>query len=63
VVLRDPSQATEELAVVLQQLVKDKFAAHAFPRRVHFADALPKTPSGKVQRYLLRRQRAGSATS
>lgn len=63
VVLRDPGQASPELAAELQQLVKDKYAAHAYPRRVHFAEALPKTPSGKVQRYLLRRQRAGSATS
>jgi len=29
---------------------------------VHFVDALPKTPSGKVQRYLLRQQRAETAT-
>jgi acetyl-CoA synthetase len=63
VVLRDPSQDTEQLAGELQQLVKDKFAAHAYPRRVHFVDALPKTPSGKVQRYVLRKQRAESATS
>jgi acetyl-CoA synthetase len=63
VVLRDPSQGTEELAGELQQLVKDKFAAHAYPRRVHFVDALPKTPSGKVQRYILRKQRAGPAAS
>jgi acetyl-CoA synthetase len=61
-VLRDPTEGTEELAGELQQLVKDKFAAHAYPRRVHFVEALPKTPSGKVQRYLLRRQRAESAT-
>jgi acetyl-CoA synthetase len=61
VVLRDPAQAGQELAAELQQLVKDKFAAHAYPRQVHFVDALPKTPSGKVQRYLLRTQRAGTA--
>jgi acetyl-CoA synthetase len=61
VVLRDPGLGTEELAGELQQLVKDKFAAHAYPRRVHFVDALPKTPSGKVQRYLLRQQRAETA--
>jgi acetyl-CoA synthetase len=61
VVLRDPARASEELAGELQQMVKDKFAAHAHPRRVHFVDALPKTPSGKVQRYLLRRQRAETA--
>ena len=63
VVLRDPGQGTGELASELQQLVKDKFAAHAYPRRVHFVEALPKTPSGKVQRYILRTQRAGSAAS
>jgi acetyl-CoA synthetase len=37
--------------------VKTKFAAHAYPRRVHYVDALPKTPSGKVQRFILRQQR------
>ncbi len=62
VVLRDPSRGNEQLAGELQQLVKDKFAAHACPRRVHFVGALPKTPSGKVQRYLLRKQRAETAT-
>ncbi|MDT7661776.1 MAG: acetyl-CoA synthetase, partial [Pseudonocardiales bacterium] len=33
------------------------FAAHAYPRAVHVVDALPKTPSGKIQRYMLRAQR------
>ncbi len=45
-----------ELEAELQQLVKKKFAAHAYPRTVHFVDALPKTPSGKVQRFLLRKR-------
>lgn len=54
VVARDGS-AGPDLAARLQSLVKRKFAAHAYPRRVHFVDSLPKTPSGKVQRYLLRR--------
>ncbi len=27
---------------------------HAYPRQVHFVDELPETPSGKVQRYVLR---------
>ena len=57
VVPREPSAATPELAAGLQQLVKDKFAAHAYPRAVHFVPALPKTPSGKIQRYVLRQQR------
>ncbi|BCB88693.1 AMP-binding enzyme [Phytohabitans suffuscus] len=37
----------------LQLLVRQQYAAHAYPRRVHFVDALPKTPHGKIQRYLL----------
>ena len=45
-----PPTLTEDL----QQLVKTKFAAHAFPRSVHYVDELPKTPSGKIQRFVLR---------
>jgi acetyl-CoA synthetase len=37
--------------------VKHQYAAHAFPRRVHFVDELPKTPSGKIQRFVLRQNR------
>jgi acetyl-CoA synthetase len=57
VVLRAGDTGDEALAAELQQLVKDQFAAHAYPRAVHFVDELPKTPSGKVQRYLLRQRR------
>ncbi|MGW4632759.1 AMP-binding protein [Nocardia sp. NPDC004415] len=56
VVPRPGVAGTPELAAELQQLVKDEFAAHAYPRRVHFVDSLPKTPSGKVQRFLLRNE-------
>jgi acetyl-CoA synthetase len=54
VVLRAGTAGTPELAAELQQYVKTRYAAHAYPRTVHFRDALPKTPSGKIQRYLLR---------
>jgi acetyl-CoA synthetase len=57
VVLRDTTLATPELATDLQRLVKDMFAAHAYPRAIHFTDELPKTPSGKIQRFKLREQR------
>jgi acetyl-CoA synthetase len=57
VVLREPTTATTDLAEELQSLVKTRYAAHAYPRRVHFVDSLPKTPSGKVQRFQLRDQR------
>ncbi|GEL16574.1 AMP-binding protein [Pseudonocardia asaccharolytica] len=49
---------TGELAVELQELVRTRYAAHAYPRRVHFVDQLPKTPSGKIQRFLLRKARS-----
>lgn len=54
VVLHAGTAGTLELAAELQQLVKTRYAAHAYPRAVHFHDTLPKTPSGKLQRYLLR---------
>ena len=56
VVLERDYQASEELTQELQNFVKENFAAHAYPRRIHFCDGLPKTPSGKVQRFLLRKQ-------
>ncbi|MGW0181733.1 AMP-binding protein [Nocardia sp. NPDC003345] len=61
VVLRAGTEGTGALESELQTLVKNKFAAHAYPRRVHFVSALPKTPSGKVQRYLLRQQGRAAA--
>ncbi|MEV8148619.1 AMP-binding protein [Arthrobacter sp. NPDC080073] len=42
------------LVAELQNWVKKNYAAHAYPRRIDFLDALPKTPSGKVQRAVLR---------
>jgi acetyl-CoA synthetase len=56
VVLADNTAPSEDLVEELQTWVKRKYAAHAFPRRIHFIDAVPKTPSGKIQRAELRRQ-------
>jgi acetyl-CoA synthetase len=36
------------------ELVKKNLSAHVYPRYFEFVDALPKTPSGKIQRFLLR---------
>ena len=58
IVTRDPAAAGPNLARELQELVRQKLAAHAYPRAVRFLPALPKTPSGKVQRYVLRQQQA-----
>ena len=46
------------LAGELQQLVKDRVGAHAYPRSVEFVDELPLTTTGKLQRFVLR-QRSG----
>lgn len=59
VVLRDGVEGDAEKESELQKWVKTEFAAHAFPRKIHFARELPKTPSGKIQRFLLRKERAG----
>lgn len=39
----------------LQTKVREEYSRHAYPRTVHFVAELPKTPSGKIQRFLLRR--------
>ncbi|MFJ7773054.1 AMP-binding protein [Streptomyces sp. NPDC097107] len=57
VVLRPGTVGDDELVAELQRLVKTRFAAHAYPRTIHFTDQLPKTPSGKVQRFVLRERR------
>jgi acetyl-CoA synthetase len=63
VVLVEGMSGDEELTAELQQLVKDKFSRHAYPRNVVYVDALPKTPSGKVQRFVLRAERRGQMES
>lgn len=57
VVTRDATAGSEDLAAELQNWVKKKYAAHAYPRAVHFTSSLPRTPSGKIQRFVLRQQR------
>lgn len=54
VVLRQGHEPTDQLSSDLQRWVKTRLSAHAYPREIEFLDALPKTPSGKVQRFLLR---------
>jgi benzoate-CoA ligase len=54
VVLEDPSRAGDDLARELQQFVKNKIAEYKYPRSIEFIAELPKTATGKVQRYKLR---------
>ncbi len=55
VVLRDGVAATPALAAELQAFVKDRLAPYKYPRWVEFVPALPKTATGKIQRFKLRR--------
>jgi acetyl-CoA synthetase len=57
VVLASGQSGSAELESDLQRHVKANYAAHAYPRTVHFVEQLPKTPSGKIQRFVLRQQR------
>ena len=54
VVLGKGVEPTDELSEELRLHVRSRLGAHAYPREIAFTDALPKTPSGKVQRFLLR---------
>jgi acyl-coenzyme A synthetase/AMP-(fatty) acid ligase len=54
VVLRDGYAAGDSLARELQDHVKTQTAPYKYPRIVEFADALPKTASGKIKRAALR---------
>jgi len=54
VVLRDGFAASDVLARELKDHVKERTAPYKYPRVVDFADALPKTTSGKIKRAQLR---------
>lgn len=57
-VLQPGHTPSDALTKAIQTLVKTGFAAHAYPRQVHYLTELPKTASGKVQRFVLRQQLA-----
>jgi benzoate-CoA ligase len=58
VVLIDGQTADE---ATLKAFVKDKLAPYKYPRQITFVTELPKTATGKIQRFKLREQEAGSA--
>ena len=55
VVRKDGAQVTEE---ELKAFVKDKLAPYKYPRQIEFVAELPKTATGKIQRFKLRAQEA-----
>jgi 2-aminobenzoate-CoA ligase len=55
VVLVEGAEPSEATALRLQNHVKDTIAPYKYPRRVVFTEALPKTQTGKIQRFMLRK--------
>lgn len=56
VVLKPNYTASDELAKDLSAFVKNKLSKHQYPREVEFTESLPKTQSGKIQRFVLKAQ-------
>jgi benzoate-CoA ligase len=54
VVLKPGRAADEGLKQELQKHVKDKLAPYKYPRWIEFLPELPKTATGKIQRFKLR---------
>jgi benzoate-CoA ligase len=48
---------------MLKQHVKTTLQPHKYPRWISFVAELPKTATGKIQRYRLREQLAASGTA
>ncbi len=58
VVLREGTDAGSETARRLQDFVKAEIAPYKYPREIEFVGDLPKTETGKMQRFRLREQEA-----
>lgn len=54
VVLKDGTPPNEETARAIQMFVKGRIAPYKYPRWIEFVDDLPKTATGKIQRFRLR---------
>jgi len=61
VVLRPGFDPSPELARELQEFVKSEIAPYKYPRRVEFVEKLPRTETGKLQRFKLREHREQGA--
>ncbi|UXU76561.1 MULTISPECIES: acyl-CoA synthetase [unclassified Paracoccus (in: a-proteobacteria)] len=55
VILATDAHPDEALAEELRQHVRKRLSTHAYPRLIEFVTDLPKTPSGKIQRFILRK--------
>ena len=61
IVLRPGFAPDAELTAALQAQVRAEIAPYKYPRVIEYVDALPRTQSGKLQRYILRTRAAASS--
>ena len=54
IVLKSGVESSPNLGEELKAFAKGRLAPHKYPRWVEFIDALPKTATGKIQRFKLR---------
>lgn len=59
IVLRSGHPKDASMVKLLQEHVKAEIAPYKYPRRIEFRDALPRTQTGKLQRFALRAEEAG----
>lgn len=60
VVLRGESEGSEEIAAEICAHVRARLVNYKVPREVRFCKELPKTVTGKIQRFLLREKKLSS---
>jgi len=56
ITLKEGFEPSPELETELKQFVKSKIAPYKYPRWIEFVDELPKTATGKIQRFKLRQK-------
>ncbi len=54
VVLKEKSKASDEFSKAIQQWFKEVAAPYKYPRMIYFTEQLPKTETGKIQRFKLK---------
>lgn len=54
IVLKDKSKASDDMKTHIQQWFKEVAAPYKYPRVINFTEALPKTETGKIQRFKLK---------
>lgn len=59
VVLKSGFSGGPDLDEKLVQLVRESVGKHQFPREIEYVDSLPKTETGKIQRFALRQTMSG----